>query len=356
MNNTHILKSLFFALTVMLFSCSGDSNDDSGGGSDVTSITISKQFNNDIYVGDAIFFDVKTNNNDFVTTSANITVNGVSINGSNYTPQTAGVIDVVATYNGLTSNTLQITVLELPTKFTKNVLIEDYTGTWCGWCPRVAYGVEQVEAATDKSITVAIHRGSPSTSSSTHDPYNFNATALENIINLEGYPTAMLDRTTVWAYPEPSNVNQVVNLANEEADLGLALAPVLSNNNISLDVNVKFGTAVANPKLVVYVLENDLFYDQVNYTSYYGGGDILANFEHDNVLRATLTDLMGDQIPSAEVVADNVYSKNITVSVPGNVTNTSKMTIVAFVVNGNNNKVYNARVATFGETQTIEEL
>jgi len=79
-------------------------------------------------------------------------------------------------------------------KFTKNVLIEDYTGTWCQFCPRVIYGIQKVEAENLKAFPVAIHRGSNGS-----DPYHFAAaTDLENSIGLTGYPTAMLNRKTNW--------------------------------------------------------------------------------------------------------------------------------------------------------------
>ncbi len=358
MKKSYILKSLFLAFILIFNSCSSsDSSDDSGGGgNDITSITLSRQFSTDVYAGDNIYFDVKGNTNAIVTSSATITLNGINIGGSSYTSTTAGVLDFVATYNGLTTN-LQVTVLELPTKFARNVLIEDYTGAWCGYCPRVAYGIEQVALATDKAVTVAIHRGNADPNGNNHDPYNFSAGTLEDIINLQGYPTAMLNRTTEWTYPEPSNVSQVVTLANTDGDLGLALTPTLIGNDISIDVKVKFGAlSSTNAKLVVYVLEDGLIYDQVNYTSYYGGTSVINNFEHDHVLRACLTDLLGDTIPAAQVVEDNVYAETISVSVPGNVTDMTKMSIVAFVVNGSTNAVYNARSANFGDAQSIEEL
>ncbi|WP_179321276.1 Omp28-related outer membrane protein [Winogradskyella helgolandensis] len=357
MKTNYIFKSLFLALTLIFTSCSSDSSDDSGGGDQATSITVTRQSSSDVYVGDAIFFNVITDSGAVVTNSASLSVNGVGISGINYTSQTAGVLSVVATYGGLTSEPLLVTVLELPTKFKRNVLIEDYTGTWCGWCPRVSYGIEQVEATTDQSVTVAIHRATTDPSSGYYDPYTYNASSLENLIGLSGYPTAMLNRTTTWTYPEPSNVSQIVNLADAGADVGLALTPTLDGNTISLDVKIKFGTlSVNNPKLVVYILEDDLLHDQTNYTSYYGGGASLSNFEHDNVLRASVTDLLGSSLPSEEVFAENEYSQTITADVPSNVTNTSKMRVVAFIINGGSNGVYNARSASFGDTQTIEEL
>ena len=50
--------------------------------------------------------------------------------------------------------------------FTKRVLIEDYTGTWCGNCTRVALAIERVLAKTDRAEIVAIHNGD--------DPYHFD--------------------------------------------------------------------------------------------------------------------------------------------------------------------------------------
>ncbi|WP_296380855.1 Omp28-related outer membrane protein [Winogradskyella sp.] len=360
MKKTLILKSLFFACILIFNSCGGDSNDGSGGDGgteEITSITLSRQVNTEVYVGDIVFFNVKGNTNEDVTSSSTITLNGNDIGGSSYLTQTEGVLNFVATYNEFTSNTIQVTVVEPSVKFSKNVLIEDYTGTWCGYCPRVAYGIEQVEAATNNAIPVAIHRGNIDPNGSNHDPYNFSAGVLEDAINLEGYPTAMINRTTLWTYPEPSNISQVVNLTNSGADVGLALTPVLNGNTISLEVKMKFGELFfTDAKLIVYVLEDDLIYNQVNYTSYYGGSSVIANFEHDHVLRACLTDLLGDTIPPAEVVEDNEYTETFSVPVPSNVTDMSKMSIVAFVVNGVTSNVYNARSANFGDTQTIEEL
>jgi len=53
-------------------------------------------------------------------------------------------------------------------KFQKRVLIEDFTGTWCGYCPRVSYGIDRVMEQTTKAVPVAIHQ-----QSSGSDPYHF---------------------------------------------------------------------------------------------------------------------------------------------------------------------------------------
>ena len=103
-------------------------------------------------------------------------------------------------------------------------------------------------------------------------------------------------------------------------------------------------------------MEDGLVFNQTNYTSYYGGGSVIANFEHNHVLRASLTSLLGDQIPSSEYSADNVYQVNFNVAVPSNVSSTDKMSVVAVVINGSSNAAINVRGADFGDTQTFEEL
>ena len=127
---------------------------------------------------------------------------------------------------------------------------------------------------------------------------------------------------------------------------------------MNIDVRVKFGGGFSafSAKLVVYVLEDNLYFNQTNYTSYFGGSSVLTNFEHNHVLRASLTNLLGNQIPSSEFTADNVYTVNFDMAVPSNVTNTEKMSVVAVVINGSNNSAINVRGADFGDTQTFEEL
>lgn len=231
-------------------------------------------------------------------------------------------------------------------KFTKNVLIEDYTGTWCGYCPRVAHAIDQVFAQNISAVAVAIHRG--------NDPYNFaDASVLEAQIGLQGYPTAMLNRKTTWNSPEPSYINQVKNLTGTDANLGIAMKPSINNGNLNLDVKVKFASDMSGLKLVVYLLENDLIYNQSNYTSYYGGASTLVGFEHDNVLRASLTNILGDSM-TGTTTAGTVWTKNFSLAIPTNISNSSKLSFVAFVMDYNG-KVVNVRKANLNDDQSFQE-
>lgn len=323
---------------------------------ELTSITLSSNLSSYL-INEVATFTVIGNDGIEYTTDSSITMaDGTILTGNTYDTTTEGTFTFTATYNSLVSNETQIDVLPSPASFQKNVLIEDYTGTWCGYCPRVSYGIELVKAETDKAVVVAIHR---------QDEYNFNAQALESLIGLTGYPTAMLNRTISWGYPEPNNIGQVINLTNGSSDLGLSINPTITDNTMNIQIEVKFGIdySLAELALVVYVLEDDLFSDQDNYTEYYGGASVLTDFEHDHVLRASLTDLLGDPIPQSSMTADNIFTQTITTNIPSNVTNSDNLSIVAIVVNssgngtpGSSNQAINSRSAYFGDTQTFQEL
>lgn len=234
-------------------------------------------------------------------------------------------------------------------KFTKNVLIEDFTGTWCGFCPRVSYAIEKVHEQNINAIPVAIHR-----SSGTSDPYHFQgATVLISQIPNFGYPTGLLNRKEEWTFPEPTNINQVKNYTGFDADLGIAMKSVVQNGNIKLDVKVKFDANMSNLKLVVYILEDDLKYNQTNYTSYYGGVSVIQNFEHDHVLRAALTNILGDNI-TGNTNDGNVYTRSFSQAVPANISDPSKISFVAFVLDSSGRAV-NSRSAVPNDNQNFQE-
>lgn len=244
-------------------------------------------------------------------------------------------------------------VSEIP--FTKRLLIEDYTGTWCGNCPNVAYAIEQVKLQSENVVAVGIHRASSDTNNPNYDPFNYEAAVeLEQTYGVAGYPWAMLDRTTQWAFPAPLNVDQAVELTKSDATVGLAFDSALENNTLNVTLNIKFGTDFTqNLSVVVYVLESGLIADQTNYTTYYEGEDILVDFEYNHVLRASLTNLLGDAIPAAETNLGNIYTTNFSVPVADlSVTNTSNIHLVGFVTNENGTAL-NARKAAVSEAQAF---
>jgi uncharacterized repeat protein (TIGR01451 family) len=345
------LHLLFALLTFGLFiSCSKEENNSVSSPS-IQSITITAN-PADVYVGDNIQFTVKGNNNIDVTSTAVIYVNAAPITSSFFSTTAAGTLSVYAVYQvsstvSLTSPTIQIPVTQ-GINFNKRVLIEDYTGTWCQFCPRVSYSISQVRAQTNDAVVVAIHRGAS-------DPYNFSAASvLESMIGLTGYPTAMLNRKTDWDYPENNNIAQVVNLTNgTNPRIGLAMTNSVNsaNGNVNVQVNVKFGKNFSGLKLVVYALEDNLFFNQTNSTSFYGGVNPIVGFNHKDVLRAFLTtNILGDDIPGQTTI-NGVYTRSFVYNLGA--AQAANIHFAAFVVDSAGNAL-NSRDALTNETQTFE--
>jgi hypothetical protein len=231
--------------------------------------------------------------------------------------------------------------------FKKRVLIEDYTGTWCGNCTRVSYAIEEVKLLTDKAVTVAIHNG--------NDPFHFDGIApLKNLIlpnSPLALPVSRLNRMTVWTFPEATNVQQAIDLTGNNTTLGLALNSTVTNGTINLDVNMKFIQNYTNLKLVVYLLEDKLIYNQRNYTNYYNGVNPIVNYEHNHVLRSSLTNILGDEVTGTS--EGSTVTKSFSLPIPANIANSANISFAAFLV-GSDNKVLNARASLANENQSFE--
>ena len=231
--------------------------------------------------------------------------------------------------------------------FKKRVLIEDYTGTWCGNCTRVSYAIEQAKEQSDKIVAVAIHNG--------NDPFHFAGIApLKNLIlpnSPLALPVSRLNRLNIWSTPEHANVQQAVDFTSNNSTVGLAMNSTLANGTVSLDVRAKFLDDYSNLKLVVYLLEDHLIYFQRNYTSFYNGVNPILDYEHNHVLRQSLTNILGEDITGT--TSGSTFSRNFTFPVPANIANADNISFVAFLV-GADNKAINARESHINENQQFE--
>jgi hypothetical protein len=301
-------------------------------------------------LGDRVEFQVFGIDNDGnstnVTSAASVFIDGSeSFSGATVIPGSTGTMDAYGTFNGFTSETRTVTIEDnasTPTAYQRKALIEDYTGTWCGFCPRVSVGIELAQEASDNVVAVAIHNSDPMANS-------FGG-QMENAVDIQGFPTAWINRSAEWAFPEPSNVNQVTSLAFGTTNNGVAINSAIKGNNLSFMVSTGFGQSVSGAKLVIFLLENGLIYDQTNYyPEYYTGEDPIEDFVHDHVLRHSFTSVLGDNIPSGEASANNTYRVKYDYPVPASmVQNAAKIEIVAMLLNSNG-EIINLNVAKAGE-------
>ncbi|SEA61061.1 Omp28-related outer membrane protein [Psychroflexus halocasei] len=305
-------------------------------------------------VGQTLELNVNTDAGENVTDQSSIFVNGELLEGNTFTTDEVGIVSVRAEYLNLSSEVLEVEFSDgSEVNFRKRALVEDYTGTWCGWCPRVAKAIELVDEQSDDIVFVAIHR-SPS---GTQDPYVYGeADALENLINTPGYPKGFINRMTQWDFPEPDNVGQVLSFTQgANPKLGLAISSEISGNQVDLDVDIQFSQDFQNLRIVVYLLENALVHPQVNYTAYYGGVNPVENYVHDHTLRATMTNILGDPISNEESLTGSISTQSYSFNLPSEIENAENIEFVAFVID-ENDEVINVRKSEINASQTFEIL
>ena len=295
------------------------------------------------------FVIISSRNNANVTADATVYVNGSSITGSSYTFSQPGTYAVYAKKGDLTSAVVSINIVQVSSgSFVHKVLLEEYSGTWCGNCPRLLYGVELLLQQTDKVIFVGTHLFG-------NDPFISSAgNSLAQSQGVGGVPDGKINRTIGWAGPQYENVNQVINEIQPSATAGLAINSSIANNNLSISVKFNYKQALgANAKLTVYITEDKLSFTQRNYSAnLYGGQSNIPNFEYHSVLRNVVSNVVGDDVPSS----GNANEKTYSLSVPTNIAHITNAKVVAFITNTVTGKVVNAQEAKIGENKLFENL
>jgi thiol-disulfide isomerase/thioredoxin len=348
MKKSTLLKLFMLFLAIGVASCSSNSTDDGGdtGGGAVSGALVLSVDKTRVYDNTLVSYIVRDASGANVTTSAVVTVDGqVAPNGVSLLTG-VGVKSATATLGTDTSNTVLVNVIA--PRFTTKMLIEDYTGTWCGWCPRMSKSIQDLHAGQDgdRIIAVAIHN---------NDAMTFALEGqMRNRFGVTGFPTGILNRDARWSASsnDAMNLSQPRALLNIVKPVGLAINSSLSGSTVNATVKVGFDFDQTGTKLVAVLLENGKVASQTNYTGNYGGGSTLTGFVHNEILRANFTDIFGDVIPDASSIGGGEYTTTLSVGVPAGVNN-ANMEIVAFVIDSSN-KVINVQRAPVGTNQPFD--
>ncbi len=253
----------------------------------------------------------------------------------------------------------------------KSVLIEEGTGTWCGWCPRGAVAMEYMyqQTATAKDfIGIAVHNGDPMT-----------VAAYDAAANFGGYPAANADRVLL---DQSVSNTAFMNYYNARKTLvpPAAISADITNdggNNFTIVAKATFRTnfAASNYRLGVIMVEDDVKgtasgYNQTNYYSSASQNIALtgaghnwqqepnpvpaANMVYDHVGRALLGGYAGQagSVPAA-ITDGQVASYTFNYAKPAT-SNGFKMKAVVVLIDQANGEVVNAMETPIGFASIAE--
>ena len=256
---------------------------------------------------------------------------------------------------------------------TRKVMLEDFTGDWCQFCPNGTKGIEDILATNPTNfLPVAVH-------CSNGDALEIiDGVTLKNTLNVTGVPSGAIDRKIHSGQTKiPVGINGTASqwksiVPTRLAETAIASVSItnkqkLANGSYSCDVNVKF-TAMPTKAGVpinvnLLILENGIAATgslaQTNSTAHYGGGNPLTTADgywHNNVLRQMVGGTWGfaNVVPSP-VVVGTVYKKTVTFTIPATgipaAWDKSKIDIYAYVaydgtVANDEKEILNAEKAT----------
>lgn len=266
--------------------------------------------------------------------------------------------------------------------YKQKILVEDITSASCVWCPLASFTTEELAKTeyADKLITIGIHDDyDPSI---IKDPFvipGLNNLVL-NIIKSQpkfGYPFISWNRDYQIAggdfqYFIPKvktgTVTQYTldlalfkefytefNLIAPNSPIGIKINSTLEKANGKVTFSLKFAQDLNQElKYVVYVLEDNLKFQQANRSTLYGNTAGTPrwemNFIHNHVVRAT-NNFLGDAIDAKESVKDKEFTHSVDLSYTlDNITNAS----VVVAILDKNGKVLNAQIAKANATQDYE--
>ncbi|WP_413513699.1 Omp28-related outer membrane protein [Myroides odoratus] len=310
--NYFLLLMLTLGIGLFNASCSSsdnssnDDNDPPPPGKTELIISASKT---SIKINEEVSFLAKWGNE--TTKDIKFSINDQEIEADKYTFTEVGEYTVTAKKSsGEKSNSLKISVfknddeINNATKFAHRVLVEDFTGAWCQWCPLVAYDIEQLEKNHGEKIqAIAIHN---------EDPFDFfkrDRNAYEREVGVNGYPFATINRQLNFR----DNPNKVIELHKEFSSIGIKIESEMYATDGVVKIGIKFGeNYTAGVKYAVFMLEDHLIYKQANSTQYYQDlpkqGGYSLNFEHNNTLVGMVNGFRGTEIGSSVAVKGGEFT------------------------------------------------
>lgn len=247
-------------------------------------------------------------------------------------------------------------------KYKHRVLVEDFTGTWCGWCPMLAHVVDLIKEQdnSDNFVFSAIHNGDSMTVSGTSALNRELASKIGD--GSLAYPFVVVNRATQWLNQDnPSrNIKIAEDSYNAEGvPVGIKIASELTATGGSVNFSIKLGSTYnSGLKYVCYITENNIVKSgdpQQNYTSYYGGGSTLPNFVHHDVFLRATASVQGTAITADQTKDGAEITFNQNVAYTSHTGSVDNIDVVVMVLN-NNGDVLNVRKVKANATADYENM
>ncbi len=238
---------------------------------------------------------------------------------------------------------------DLPETFTKKVLIEEFTGEWCGACANAFPRIQTVLDENPNTVfAAALHYSDPFSSSETH--------SIKSTFGISSFPSALVDRYAFGtASPRvPLLTSQLRNKSEsrleEQVTTGLRIdTEFVEDGKATIKVFVGQSKIMdGEPRITTYLIENEV--PEVNQSGASGN-----DYRHHAVVRDILTEAAGNKLNNLDVQDRDFVTlryENIDISEYDK----EHLSVIAFVhyydaSDKSNHEIINVQKVKLGENQ-----
>lgn len=240
------------------------------------------------------------------------------------------------------NNTGATTFDYLTETFNRNVVIEEGTGTWCGYCVRGIVAMKEMKAKYPDFIGIAVHARDDVAQS-----------AYVNYCGFSGYPSCNVDRIITNTDVSTEDFEEYYareKAASCPAGITATAAWDETHSKIYVKTTSRFGAGSTDDWGVAIVVVEDSL-TGFTQSNYYAGGALgtMGGFENlGSYVKVTLNDVARDIFPNyyGQTIANGTvaatdYDFNYTISNP-TMRNYKQVSLVALLLNKTTGEIVNA--------------
>lgn len=257
----------------------------------------------------------------------------------------------------LTAGTMMAQTI-VPTSVEKrNVIIEEFTGHNCGWCPSGHQICNEIaEQYEGHAWGINIHTGGYASGSGYTTAMG---DAIGNLWNVSSFPSGTVNRTTLQGRGEWAA--KAASIRNEDSPVNLAMVAHLNEatRTFTIHLEVYYTSASTANLLNIAVLQNNVLGHQSNYNganAEYIEGD---QYRHMHMFRTLLTGQWGVTIPCEQGA---FLDTTITYVAPANISglaidNVNDLEFIAFITEPNHkNIISGTKAIVITETPALSSM
>ena len=265
--------------------------------------------------------------------------------------------------------------LPVSTTFSRRVVMEEVSGTWCGWTPVSIEAMKQMKNRyPDNFIAIAVHCDGENVSGT--DQMANADNYLPILKKVQTIPGSLISRATS-KYPNLPEVEAFANenKSNAVATMNLSVstdAEDASKVIVKTDTRFGFNDEVEGRYRYAYVVLEDGVGPYVQSNNYYNQSEMSAPDDylnawtklgdkvemlHDNVARGIYPDINGvnGSVP-ASIKKGQSYNYEYTLTLPTNIQNKDNVRIAALLIDCWTGEIINAADCKIGESSKNIEI